>query len=1173
MGPRGPVTRRCSGVGVHDGSWADGIPPRERSSTITITTVPPAVLPRDFEDVVQRHLDGRATEEDVVVLERFRDDWIRVLWRSLDRADRVIEHARRTLPLPERTSVVEDFDREAYRIDEVLTELCGPPTEDELDPAGAQRRRTQQAPQRPSDEPPGTVALQLTWEPGSIVAWAAGRNTPGESLAGLRARLDALGGSSVPWEEHKPVKILDGDKAEALRAPLGAALGWLVSLRDRPSTSTAPGAPVPLDQASADPASDVDRDRDAHGDEATGEASDRDDDGAEALTAVGVSVPWLAMVAAMAVRLAAQGRMVPTLRKLRRRDDVKGDVSTFRIEWEPALIDPDAIQALADARPNVAAGFGNRQDGRAFTQTVLSDVLGTICRMAAERLEVPAPPPSPRSRTDVAETVLARLDGEPFDAPTRAGAELVRRLEQWSSPVTGTAKFALTVRLDPPDEGNAWHCAVLAPGPEGDLAPVEVAMVNASNTRSREMKAQLARVEKLFPELSRPGGRRRGEVILSQEEAWQLMSRTGDVLRAAGFDVQVPLLSRRKPTPALRLTSVEAQDAVVGAQQLADVRWSVVFDDVELTAAEIQRLASQARPMIRTGERWVEVDKADLREAAAALAERADKTKLTGADMLRQALGLEGSPLAGGISIAGQGWAADLLRSASRVSERDDLTSTPDGFSGELRTYQAEAAAWLRFLEEAGLGGCLALDMGLGKTPTMLAHVARSAIEARAATDAGDGAAAPHGPSLVVAPPAVVGNWAAEARKFTQGLRVVVHHGPNRASPQGIPEMAARADLVITTYGTAVRDVDALAGISWSNVVLDEAQAIKNPTSETAQQLRKLDARSRIALTGTPIENGLGDLWAIIDWANPGLVGGRAHFVSQLSPSGTGKDGAESALKALNGILVFRRTKAEPAIAAELPDRIDELDHCVMTPEQIGLYQAVLDKLVVDTADVEGTPKKKGAVLAAITALKQICNHPEAYHESGEPLDGRSGKLARLNEICESVFESGERILIFTHFASWGEKLARYLTDRYDLPISCYHGGLGRGPRDELVKTFQAGEGAGAMVLSLKAGGTGLNLTAANHVVLYDRWWNPAVEDQARDRVWRIGQQQTVICHRLVCPGTVDERVEEVVAGKRRIADLVLPKSSSIGDLDADQLQVALGLDPDLLLTDDGDDA
>jgi SNF2 family DNA or RNA helicase len=295
-------------------------------------------------------------------------------------------------------------------------------------------------------------------------------------------------------------------------------------------------------------------------------------------------------------------------------------------------------------------------------------------------------------------------------------------------------------------------------------------------------------------------------------------------------------------------------------------------------------------------------------------------------------------------------------------------------------------------------------------------------------------------------------------------------------------------------------------------------------------------------------------------------VGARSTFVSQLAGEG------EAALRALNGILVFRRTKTDPAVAAELPDKIDELDHCTMTTEQIGLYQAVLDRLVATTTgadDTDGGEPKKGAVLAAITALKQICNHPAAYQADDRPLAGRSGKLARLEEIVASVFAAGERILVFTHFAEWGRRLAGHLTEVTGTPVACYDGSLARGARDRLVADFQSGTGPGALVLSLKAGGTGLNLTAASHVVLYDRWWNPAVEDQARDRAWRIGQTRTVVSHRLVCPGTVDERVEEVVEGKRHIADLVLPKSSSLADLDANQLRAVLGLQPDLLLTDE----
>ena len=438
--------------------------------------------------------------------------------------------------------------------------------------------------------------------------------------------------------------------------------------------------------------------------------------------------------------------------------------------------------------------------------------------------------------------------------------------------------------------------------------------------------------------------------------------------------------------------------------------------------------------------------------------------------------------------------------------------------------------------------------MGLGKTPTVLAHLARTP---------GQGAGARHRPA---------GRRRQLGRRggpLHARARVVVHHG---ASPRG-GRGARRRGRRRRRRHHHLRHRRARrrrpAQHTWGRLVLDEAQAIKNPTNETAQQLRRIGARTRLALTGTPIENGLGDLWAILDFTNPGLVGPRPAFIAQLSGEG------EAALRALNGILVFRRTKSEPEVAAELPDRIDELDHCTMTAEQIGLYQAVLDGLVADATEVAERERKQGAILAAITALKQICNHPATYQDDGRPLAGRSGKLARLEEIVESVFAADEKVLIFTHFASWGVRLAEHLTEVTGVPIACYHGGLARGARDRMIEEFQAGKGAGALVLSLKAGGTGLNLTAANHVVLYDRWWNPAVEDQARDRAWRIGQTRTVMSHRLVCPGTVDERVEEVVAGKRHIADLVLPKSSSLADLDPDQLRVALGLRPDALLAED----
>jgi superfamily II DNA or RNA helicase len=1075
---------------------------------MSATDVPLELTPARFVSYVQAEADGIASPDQVSRLEAEAERWRVTLLRLLADTEDGLRSVR-SLTGPERAQVIADFEDERRSLSAALSRLTGEPdpTEDEDDEADAAAGGDLDQDHESDQDEPGVLRLQLSWLPGRVVAWAAGPRVASADEEHLRELLAKADAPTTGWVPHAPVPLPSGGHADALSLAVGDVLGWL---------------------------------------HAAGTGDEADD--------AGPSVRWLGQIAVWAVALAAQGAMVPLLRQRKRRGRTNEKVGAFSVRWTPALVDGDHLRLLAGAMPGAVASLDTSLDPKSIVQSALTGMVDAICRDAARRVEVPAPPPQVRTAADVAESFLGRLHGEQFEAPSRTAGELVVDLDRWAHPVTSLAAPRLVVQLDSPDEGDAWHLQVLCPAKNRKLVGVEVAMVNAG-ARRRDIEEQLVRLERLLPELRRPGHHRRGEVILSQAEAWDLMSTTGRKLRTAGFDVRVPALSLRKPKASLRLFADTSTPSAVGARQLANVSWSVLFDDVELTAADIAQLAKEARPLVRSGDRWVAIDHADLQAAAASLAERASTTQLTGAEMLRHALGLEGTALSGGVVVDGTGWAAEVL---ARAGEVTGPAAAPDGFVGELRSYQGEALAWLSFLDSADLGGCLALDMGLGKTPTMLADLLSHA-----------GA----GPALVIAPPAVVGNWAAEAARFTPDLKVVVHHGATRASDDQISAEVAKADVVITTYGTAVRDIESLEKVQWDRVVLDEAQAIKNPANDTAQQLRRLSARVRVALTGTPIENGLGDLWSILDFTNPGLVGPRPAFIAALSKTSDTRSGqAEDALRALNGILVFRRTKSEPAIAAELPDRIDELDHCTMTPEQIGLYQAVLDKLVVGTGpdgDDEGTEPRKGQILAAITALKQICNHPAAYQDDDRPLEGRSGKLARLDEIVESVYDAGERVLVFTHFAKWGERLAHHLTQRFDIPVSCYHGGLSRGARDKMIADFQAQTGPGALVLSLKAGGTGLNLTNANHVVLYDRWWNPAVEDQARDRAWRIGQKSTVIAHRLVCPGTVDERVEEVVAGKRRIADMVLPKSSSLADLDAPQLRAVLGLRTDELLTDE----
>ena len=468
------------------------------------------------------------------------------------------------------------------------------------------------------------------------------------------------------------------------------------------------------------------------------------------------------------------------------------------------------------------------------------------------------------------------------------------------------------------------------------------------------------------------------------------------------------------------------------------------------------------------------------------------------------------------------GWLDDLLAGLpdDRLAEGD----VPPSFHGELRHYQRRGLGWLQFLERLGMGGCLADDMGLGKTPTTLAHLAGRP-----------------GPHLVLCPLSVVRNWQSEAARFAPFSRVHVHHGTDRRKGDALAARIAEVDIVITTYGLAVRDIPDLITTRWSTVVLDEAQAVKNAHTHSARMVRKLNAVQKLALTGTPVENRLGELWAILDVVNPGLLGSERQFHERwtLPIERHGDEEVAAALRRLTGPFVLRRTKADRSLVPDLPDKVEQLAWASLTREQATMYQAVVDRLLEDAEATEGM-KRRGLVLAALTRLKQICNHPAQATSDGSKLAGRSGKLTRFDELLTDLLDAEERALVFTQYREMGELLQRHIADRFELTVPFLHGGVTKARRDKMVDQFQAGDGAPILLVSLKAGGTGLNLTSASRVIHYDRWWNPAVEDQATDRAWRIGQKNAVFVHKMVCQGTIEERISELIDDKRRLAGMVI---------------------------------
>ena len=898
----------------------------------------------------------------------------------------------------------------------------------------------------------------------------------------------------------------------------------------------------------------------------------------ETITYVGADLRFWSHVARWTLDVIARGKVVPELQT--------GSDGVLLAIWRPLLDsarDSDRRVELGRAMPLAARATElSAASEQPPARNVLISFLDATIDARMRQLIADCTPPSANTIVKAWAIALMSPEDRRVAIDLNAATPLQQTLSTWTEPVRavldGRADFRTAIAISPPTpKQDFWRLsyglqAIDDPDFFVDAGivwknPVDQLTLNGRTIdRPQEtFLSGLGRAAALYPlieaslDAARPIGHK-----LNPIEAYEFLKSYRWRLSENGLGVILPESLAKAETWSSRLgLSVRAlppQGKRLGLNGLLNFEWELTIAGQAISQAEFTRLISQGSPLVEVNGTWVELRMADVRAANGFFAQRRDRT-LSLEDALRMSSGetqtIDKLPV---VNFEASGALHDLLETLTGKRTIEPITTTTD-FCGTLRPYQARGVGWMRFLERWGLGACLADDMGLGKTIQTIAFLL--SLKAEGNLDA---------PVLLVCPTSVLGNWEREIRKFAANFTAIIHHGEKRAKGKAFTEAIAQVDLVLTSYALVQRDLKLLEGVAWRAVILDEAQNIKNAGAKQSQAVRQLAADFRLALTGTPVENRLSELWSILDFLNPGYLGTQAFFKKRfaLPIEKYGDTDSLTTLRSLVQPFILRRLKTDKTIIHDLPEKQEMTVFCPLTDRQAQIYQTTVTTSLAAIESSHGI-ERHGHVLALLTKLKQICNHPELLGLKGRKqkllIDDQfaqpSGKLQRLEAMLEEVIAEGDRALIFTQFAEWGKVLQPYLEHRFQREVFFLYGATKRAQREAMLDRFQHDpQGPPICILSLKAGGTGLNLTRANHVFHFDRWWNPAVENQATDRVFRIGQTRNVQVHKFVCTGTLEERIHDLIESKQALAEQAVGAGESwLTELDTDGLRNLLLLD------------